>query len=136
MINLSHAETREELQQQVWAAETAFAQTMADRDLSTFSAFLAPDTVFFSGNATHRGKDAVTKAWATFFEAEQAPFAWKPEQVEVLEDGSLAYSTGPVWNDQGQFAIYNSIWRRTDNGQWKIIFDKGNRYCPPPDKAQ
>ena len=110
--------------------EAAFAQTMADRDHAAFTRFLADDTVFFSGPKTLRGKAAVAAAWKPFFDTPQPPFSWKPEKVEVLDDGSLALSTGPVLDENGKpVASFTSLWRREAPGTWRIIFDKGCN-CP------
>jgi hypothetical protein len=39
-------------------------------------------------------------------------------------------SSGPVLDPGGQhIAVFNSIWRLDPDGQWKIIFDKGNDVC-------
>ena len=117
--------------QQVWDAELAFAQSMADRDLKAFSHFVAEDAVFMGGGTkVSRGKEAVITAWSVFFSDEAAPFAWKPERVEVLEGGDLALSTGPVWDESRRLSTYTSIWRKNEKGAWQVIFDKGDRYCP------
>src|SRR3954471_19065658 len=60
---LTHAEeTNEQLARQVRETETAFAATMAKRDLAAFSAFLADEAVFF-GATPLRGKAAVIAGW-------------------------------------------------------------------------
>jgi len=124
------ATDRATLQGQVTDTETAFAKTMADRDHAAFARFLADDTIFFSGAKTLRGKTAVAEAWKGFYDKPQAPFSWKPEKVEVLDDGSLALSTGPVFDENGKpVASFTSIWRREAPGVWRIIFDKGCN-CP------
>ena len=116
---------------EVAGVERAFAQSMADRDFEAFKSFIDDEAVFWGGGAT-RGKQAVFDAWQGFFEDEEAPFAWKPETVLVLESGRLALSTGPVWIPDGTVtAYYHSTWRKNDEGDWKIIFDKGQRYCAP-----
>jgi ketosteroid isomerase-like protein len=121
---------RATLQRQVADTETAFAKTMADRDHAAFTSFLANDTIFFSGQKTLRGKTAVAEAWKAFYDKPQAPFSWRPEKVEVLDDGSLALSTGPVFDENGKpVASFTSIWRREAPGVWRIIFDKGCN-CP------
>jgi ketosteroid isomerase-like protein len=109
--------------------ERAFAKTMADRDFAAFKSFLADDAIFFSGPAPLRGKERVAAAWPRFYEKPEAPFSWQPEQVQVLESGELALSTGPVRDPKGKlFATFTSIWRREAPGQ-RIIFDKGNDVC-------
>jgi uncharacterized protein (TIGR02246 family) len=126
------AETNAQLQDQVRATETAFARTMADRDHAAFVSFLADETVWF-GRGVLRGKDAVARAWKPFYEGKDAPFSWRPETVEVLDSGTLAISSGPVFDPGGtQTSTFTSIWRREADGKWRIIFDKGNPYCPPP----
>lgn len=110
------------------AVESAFAATMADRDLNAFVGFLDPETVFFAGPTELRGAEAVKKAWAPFFQGEAAPFSWRPEVVSVLDSGSLGLSSGPVLDPEGnRIGTFNSIWRLDPDGAWKIIFDRG---CP------
>ena len=119
-----------ELQQQVTATERAFARTMADRDHAAFTAFLADDAIFVSEPRTLLGKDEVAAAWKRFYEKPGAPFSWSPGQVEVLSSGTLALSTGPVYDPQGkQVATFTSIWRLEAPGVWRIVFDKGNDVC-------
>jgi len=111
---------------EVFAAERAFARSMADRDFGAFGRYVAEDCVFFSGTAALHGRDAVLGAWKPFFEEAAAPFSWEPDQVEVLSSGELALSTGPVKNPQGAVtARFNSIWQRQPDGRWLVIFDKG-----------
>jgi ketosteroid isomerase-like protein len=76
-----------------------------------------------------RGKAKVAEAWKEYYQPVGAPFSWRPEIVEVLESGTLALSSGPVFgaNDK-RIGTYSSIWRLEADGKWKVIFDKG---CPP-----
>lgn len=120
----------EALKDQVFKTEIAFAKAMENRDLSAFSHYISPEAVFFSANKVTRGRDAVVMAWANLFKEKIAPFSWVPNQVEVLDSGKLAISTGPVMNPKGEvIATFTSIWRREDSGEWQIIFDKGNDVC-------
>lgn len=128
---LSPAE-RAELVRQVTEAETAFAQTMAERDHAGFTRFLADDAVFFSGREPLRGKVAVATFWKRFYESAQAPFSWKPGKVEVLEHGALAMSTGPVFDPGGKpVGTFTSVWRQASPGVWRIVFDNGCNCAPP-----
>jgi len=117
---------------QVRETEQAFAKSMADRDHAAFVSFLSDEAVFVpDGQPALRGKAAVAAAWKRLYEGAQAPFSWAPERVEVLDSGTLALSSGPVRDPQGnRIGTFNSIWRREPGGPWKIIFDKG---CPPCD---
>lgn len=116
--------------QQVFATERAFARTMADRDLRAFAAFIADEAVFFSGPDPLRGRQQVIDWWTRHYTAPAAPFSWEPDEVEVLESGTLALSSGPVRNPQGKIiARFSSIWRLEAPGTWRVVFDKGSEVC-------
>jgi ketosteroid isomerase-like protein len=122
----------EQLRRQVEDTERAFARSMADRDFEAFRSFLSDEAVFFSGDTPLRGRQAVSDAWQPYFEGPDAPFSWAPERVVVLDSGGLALSSGPVLNPAGErVATFNSIWRLEPSGEWRIVFDKGSRDCPP-----
>jgi ketosteroid isomerase-like protein len=123
----------EQARNQVWAAELAFARTMADRKLQAFGEFVSDEAVFFSDATTLRGNAKVVEGWATLFDTPDAPFSWEPDQVEVLASGTLALSTGPVRDTSGKIiARFNSIWRLEAPGVWRVVFDKGSPPCPGP----
>jgi ketosteroid isomerase-like protein len=117
-----------ERQQQVRARETAFAKSMADRDLAAFTSFISPEAVFVGVGGTTRGPIEIAAAWKRFFDGPAAPFSWRPETVEILASGALALSSGPVLDPQGQrIGTYDSTWRRDPDGVWRVVFDNG---CP------
>ena len=119
------------LTQQVADTERAFAKTMADRDAKAFATFIAEETVFFNAKGPVRGKAAVVADWQRFFVGPEAPFAWAPQDVEVLPSGTLALTSGPVYAPDGKVvASFTSIWRLEAPGVWRIVFDKGCD-CPP-----
>jgi len=121
----------EALARQVFATERAFARSMAERKHADFTALLSEQAVFFGSQQVHRGKPAVAAAWKGFFDGAQAPFSWEPDQVQVLADGTLALSTGPVRDTQGKaIGRFNSIWRQEAPGVWRIVFDKGQPADP------
>ena len=117
--------------QTVADTERAFAKTMAQRDFEGFLSFVSEEAVFFSGTKALRGKQQVGDAWEPFFKEQEAPFSWEPEQVEVLDSGTLALSSGPVHNAGGKLVgTFTSIWQLDEKShQWRIIFDKGNDVC-------
>ena len=120
------------LKQQVADTERAFARTMANRDHQAFASFLSQEAVFFSGPKPLRGAQQVAEWWKRYYEAPDAPFSWQPEDVEVLDSGTLAMSSGPVRDPKGALmATFTSIWRLEDTGTWRIIFDRGSEVCLP-----
>ena len=119
------------LHDQLRAAETAFAKTMADRDHAAFATFVSDEAIFYGRNGEIRGKAAVVESWKGLFEGKDAPFSWRPETVSVLDSGTLGLSSGPVFDPEGkQTGTFQSVWRRTSDGRWEVIFDKGCPYCP------
>ncbi len=124
------AEELSRLEQQVIDAEQRFAASMAARDFAAFQSFLAEEAVFFSGAAVLHGKVAVAQEWGTYFEGEKPPFSWCPARVVVLTSGTLAHSSGPVLNPEGEcVATFNTIWRRRGEQRWEVVFDKGDPGC-------
>ena len=122
----------DELRKQVADTERAFARTMAERNFGAFTSFLAEDAIFHAGQKPIRGKQAVAQDWKKFYEKPEAPFSWEPQQVEVLDSGTLAHSSGPVRDPGGKaFATFNSIWRLEAPGVWRVVFDKGSEVCKP-----
>jgi ketosteroid isomerase-like protein len=122
-----------DLKKQVADTERAFAATMKARDHSAFTSFLADEAVFFSGSgpgSVLRGREAVANAWRKFYDGAQAPFSWEPEEVEVVDSGTLAYSGGPVFDATGKrIGRFNSIWRLEAPGRWRVVFDRGDAPC-------
>jgi ketosteroid isomerase-like protein len=112
----------------VRAREAAFAKTMADRDHAAFTSFVSEEAVFV-GRTARRGRKAVAEGWRPFFEGKKAPFAWAPEIVEVIDSGTLALSSGPVFDADGKRSgTFHSTWRLEPDGVWRIVLDIG---CPP-----
>jgi ketosteroid isomerase-like protein len=114
---------------QVIAVEQAFAKTMASRDFKAFVTFLSADAIFFSGTSVKHGAAEIAAQWQPYFDGKKAPFSWAPDHVEVLASGTLALSTGPVYEDGKVVARFNSIWRLEAGNNWRIVFDKGEAVC-------
>jgi ketosteroid isomerase-like protein len=114
---------------QVIATEQAFAKTMASRNFKAFVTFLSPEAVFFSGTSVKHGPAEVAAQWQPYFEGRKAPFSWAPDHVEVLASGTLALSTGPVYEEGKIVGRFNSIWRLEAGNVWRIVFDKGEAVC-------
>ena len=99
---------------------------MAERDHAAFVSMLSEQAIFFSGARVLRGRAEVAAGWTRFFDGPTAPFSWEPDQVEVLGDGLLAWSTGPVRDPSGKaIARFDSVWRQEAPGVWRVVYDKG-----------
>tara|TARA_R110000772_G_scaffold29023_3_gene72833 strand:+ start:1400 stop:1837 length:438 start_codon:yes stop_codon:yes gene_type:complete len=115
------------LKSEVRERETGFAQSMQERNFESFLTFISSEAIFFNGDQSLIGIEAIARSWSVFFEGDLAPFSWQPELIEVLESGNLAISSGPVFGPTGEPAgRFNSIWRKDPDGKWRVVFDKGS----------
>jgi ketosteroid isomerase-like protein len=125
----------ERLAAEVRATETAFAATLAARDLAAFQRFLAADAVFID-DPVARGPAAIIAAWRGYFDGPSAPFSWAPDTIAVLDSGHLALSSGPVLAPDGRrVGTFNSVWRLERDGRWRIVLDHGCPACRCPPVA-
>jgi ketosteroid isomerase-like protein len=121
--------------------EIGFSQSTENRDIQAFRSFIDADARFVS-NEVLRGVDAVAEAWAVFFTNPGPTIRWRPEVIEVLENGTLALSRGPYrvvsqdadGNVVESWGTFNSVWRVNDDGQWRVVFDAGNPAASAPDE--
>jgi ketosteroid isomerase-like protein len=123
---------------EVRRAELAFAATVAEDRPRVFAAMIDEAAVFVSGDEVTRGRAAITEAWKGFFSPDRPHMVWRPEIVEISADGELGFTRGP-WTLSGvgsdgkpyeRGGIFNSVWRRQEDGGWRIVFDAGCPACP------
>lgn len=127
---------------EVRCREIGFSQAAERQDLTAFSSFIDADARFVGGTVL-RGVEAITTAWAVFFQDDGPVIQWRPQVVEVLDDGKLALSRGPYrtlsrdaeGNIIEQWGTFNSIWRLNADGQWRVVFDAGSPAADEPDDA-
>ena len=128
-----------DIENDVRCREIAFSQSVETQDVTAFSSFIDSDARFVGGSV-QRGVAAVTAAWSVFFSDDAPQMKWRPQIVEVLNDGALALSRGPyrmiVKGEDGalteHWGTFNSIWRKQDDGAWKVVFDAGNDAAEGP----
>jgi len=122
--------SRSDLLAQVRSAEESFAATMARRDSAAFAEFISEDAVFINGGNPLRGRAAIVEYWSKFFAPPTAPFAWRPELVEVASSGTLGYTEGPVLSPTGAvFAKFFTTWQLGPGAKWFVVFDNGYSVC-------
>ena len=119
--------------------EIAFSQSVENQDADSFASFVDADARFIGGGV-QRGAEAIVQAWSVFFGVGAPKIMWRPQFIEVVEDGTLALSRGPyrmiTVNADGvateHWGTFNSVWRKQSDASWKIIFDAGNEAAEPP----
>ena len=131
----AHADTADDVR----CHEIGFSLAAEARDADRFRGFVDDDARFVS-SAVVRGPADIVQAWSVFFEADGPSIKWRPQFVEVLEDGDLALTRGPFrvratdedGNDVESWGTFNSVWRRQADGSWKVVFDAGSLAAEPP----
>lgn len=121
--------------------EIAFSRSAENKNIESFRSFLDSDARFV-GRSVDRGPDEITTAWEIFFAEEGPAIKWRPQFVEVLEDGMLALTRGPYRviskDDDGKpvehWGTFNSIWRKNVGGRWRVVFDAGSDAAKPPNE--
>ena len=125
----------------VWCQEVAFSQSAENKDIDAFRSHLDRDARFV-GSSVVRGPDEIVAAWQVFFSDDGPAIKWRPQFVEVLNDGTLALTRGPYrmivtdpdGNQVEQWGTFNSVWRKHENGDWRVVFDAGSVAASPPDE--
>jgi len=132
-----------DLSDEVRCREIGFSKSIEARDMEAFRSFLDDDARFIGGSV-RRGPDEITEAWRTYEPEDGPSLKWRPQFVEVLEDGKLALSRGPyrftTTDEEGQpvelWGMFNSVWRLKDDGSWKVVFDAGGPTASGPTDEQ
>ncbi len=128
----------------VRCAEISFSQSVENRNITAFTSFIDADARFV-GSSISRGPIEVTEAWSVFFADDGPEIKWRPQYIEVLEDGNLALSRGPYrmithdaeGNSSEYWGTFNSVWRKQADDSWKVVFDAGNSAAEaPPEDVQ
>jgi ketosteroid isomerase-like protein len=127
------------VRQDVVCAEVGFSRSVENRDFEAFIAYLDPEARFVTGQVS-RGPEEIGQAWAGFFAPDGALIRWRPAIVEVVANGTLAISRGPyrmtTIGDTGEpahvWGTFNSTWRLSANGEWKVLFDAGGDHGKTP----
>jgi ketosteroid isomerase-like protein len=107
-------------------AERAFAQTSVSTGTKeAFLGVLAEDSIIFRPHAV------TGKKWTAENPAPTSQLIWEPEFADISAAGDLGYTTGP-WQARktpqdppAAFGHYVTLWRKQQDGQWKVVFDLG-----------
>ena len=123
-----------ELQEQLFAADRAFAAAVADSGAPAWNARLAPD-VAKPGNGgliLLRGIDPVSGFDKSIFADPSRMLIWEPTDAVSYSDRRTGVTVGrSAWVRRNARADtlatgrYLTLWRKQPDGRWKIILDTG-----------
>ena len=121
------------------AAERAFAVDASARGTrAAFLAALADDGLVFAPGPTNGHR-----VWDLRAENKNR-LEWAPELAEISASGDLGYTSGP-WRftpadaeKPTAFGHYFTVWRKGEDGKWKVLVDHGigHKDMPFPEKVQ
>ena len=122
----------------IMKADADFNQAVADRNVNRFLSFIAEGATFNGGTPGEiRGRDAIAKDWAPFFEPAGPRLTWKPTKAEVLGAGDLGYSVGASefrttagTQTTARRGNYLTVWRKQADGAWRVVYDTGSTFKP------
>ena len=115
-------------------ADRVFAETIGREGLSRWGSFFADDgAVIQEGVGEIRGVENI-QANMDAGAAAVTGFTWAPERASVSSGGDLGYTVGrfrtrildPDGVELERTGLYVSVWRRQEDGSWKVEMDLGN----------
>jgi len=127
----------------VWDRETSFAKSVEAHDTRAFAEHVHPGAVFIEGNGQKltRGRDAVVASWQGILKGEGFKFFWRPTSVVPTGAPGVVVSRGPYVIEftkpdapqRFKTGLFQSVWVRDTDGQWRVVLDGGP--APPPAPA-
>lgn len=122
---------KEKVKDSVIQTEKDFEKMSLEKGLLEAFVFFADDSAVINRNDTlYKGKIAIERYFRSK-EHIKAEAHWIPNFVHISDDGTLGYTYGTyTWkifsnhNTQTVYnGIYNTIWKRQLDGNWKYIWD-------------
>ncbi len=115
-------------------ADRAFDRATAERGADGWLEFFAEDGAMIqAGVGEIRGLPEIREAMSDAFVGRT--LRWQPQRADVSSSGDLGYTVG-TWEmravsvSEGSGTLgrgmYVSIWRKQDDGSWRVVMDLGN----------
>ena len=124
--------SRETLKAEVSKAEDDFKNLAQAKGIhEAFYTFADSNAVIKRENDTLiHGKENI-KNYYSNLKFKKASVTWKPDFVDISDDGTLAYTYGKyVWtvkdsleNKKDFKGIFHTVWKKQKDGSWKYVWD-------------
>lgn len=117
-----------------------FDQATAEKGIEAWLAYFAANGSMLPENGPPiTGHEAIRQTMSPAFGNPDFSLRWQPARADILIPNVLGVTVGrferKTKNQQGKTTIqrgtYASIWRRQDDGSWKIVLDTGSPDGPP-----
>ncbi|MGD8495111.1 MAG: nuclear transport factor 2 family protein [Gemmatimonadales bacterium] len=125
------------MEAQLVEADRRFADRVARQGLGAWVSEFAPGGRMISGGESYIGIEAIRRRMLPAFADSTFSLTWDPVYAEVSASGELGYTVGRYTTSVGagdeastEQGTYLTVWRRQDDGSWKVQADIGNP-APP-----
>lgn len=132
LLSCTKEKDRLALQEEIKKTEQAFNDSASEKGIAhAFYAFAAEDAVIKRENDTLiKGREAI-KTYYSDSKYIKATVTWKPDHIEVSEDGTMGYTYGKyLWkttdstgNKKEFKGVFHTVWKKQKDGSWKYIWD-------------
>ena len=123
----------------VHAADLAWAQAFAQKDVAGYLAFVEPTASIQQPNGPAvTGTDKIRALIEGFYALPDLSGTWSPIDVKASRSGDLAYTTGSYemsFSDPSGATVtergkYLEVWRKQADGSWKMTVESFNSDLP------
>jgi ketosteroid isomerase-like protein len=124
----------------IFAADRAFDAATAEGGAAGWVSYFAPGgSMHLASGRTVTGHEAILALMEPAFADPGYSLRWHPENGSMVIPGILGYTTGPYeqrsQDEAGRTVVtrgtYVSMWKKQDDGTWKIILDTGHAEGEP-----
>lgn len=122
----------EEIKAEILTTETNFNKACAEKGIdNAFYEFAAENAVIKRESDTLiSGKEDIKNYYSKPI-YKSAKVSWKPDTIEVSEDGTMASTVGKyewiIVNEEGKetsyTGIFHTVWKKQKDNTWKYIWD-------------
>jgi len=128
----SEPQSKEDLKKEIIETERNFNNLAQTNGIAeAFCKFADEDAIIKREKDTLiKGKENIKKYYSDP-SYQKAQVSWKPDFVEVSEDGTLAYTYGKyIWTIKDSVGITNTfkgvfhtVWKKQNDASWKYVWD-------------
>ena len=114
----------------ILAADQAWSDTVGDLD--AFVSFFAEDARFLPPDGPQaNGRDEIRQSFSMLAALPGFSLTWSANFSDVSSSGDLGYSVGtfemtidgPDGNPATRTGTYTTVWKKQNDGQWKVVSD-------------
>ena len=121
------------LEAELIEADRQFADAVRRNGLAGWITSFAPTGRMISEGRSHIGPEGIRRVMLPVFADSTFSLTWDPNYAEVSASGDMGYTVGryaarssPDGDTLVDSGTYLTVWRRQDDGTWKVKADIGN----------